>query len=370
MSKKLVQLIDSYRKSIENDKVKKKRKDTYFTHLNRLKDFLEERHEKTYRIKIDDDVSKQIKSERMKLKYLSGVITPDAKKIREDVESKWKKTIKDDFRNLDITDSKIHPRYFIGYENNRKVKPITLKEEQRTIRRFYKWCYENKHIQNEYDIKFSEENDFKKGKEYFTLPEYLEIVDYIKKWDKEPNLSPEEIELRKFIKEFILVMSNTGLSVGECKNLKWIQFATNPQRPFQEDEVSFITENKREVRGRCGSVFRRLYTKLSKHTNRDDYVFVQNQSGERITDMQYYRLWEVIVSSTPNVNWNIKRTYHNLRYFFLYIQYHSGVDIEELIKQVGISFRYFNDLFKDRKTKKLFRPLSKEQKEFLLKDTL
>jgi len=346
--------INNFRKWIENHDTKKKRKYHYYKDINRFKDYIKNQIKDKYLKNNNTSIPKLINKHQS-----SHPTRYTLERSEEIILKKLDKELEKEISNLDINSIRTE-FYDYGvketYKKNKKRKLSSITDEKRTIKLFYKYLSEYHDIKKEVD--FGDDLNFKTDRSSLTLTEYKTVIDYVKSWDLS-DIEPTEVHLRKMVKDFILTISNTGMTISEAKNLKWNQVTLG----FTNKKETLVNFKIRKgVQGRCAGVFRRLFD--PKNIKPDDYVFHQGRGDKRISDNQYYRLWNLIISNTNLYN----KTYQSLRYTFLNLRYKSGDNPSFLCENMGISMRYFNEIF--RYDKRRFTPLSKEQKEFLLKDTL
>ena len=379
---KFMSCINNFRKWIENHDTKKKRKYHYFKDMNRFKDYIKNREMNKY-LKEENStieelinkhhkkrlkkISEEIKERTSQLKTTnpSRFISKESSKKEKEIskKEKLKEIDKDIQKRVSDLDIRSIPEKLYDYgvketykknKKNKKRKLSSITDEKRTIKLFYKYLSEYHDIKKNVD--FGDDLKFKTDRSSLTLTEYKTVIDYVKSWDL-PDIEPTEVHLRKMVKDFILTISNTGMTISEAKNLKWNQVTLG----FTNKNETLVNFKIRKgVQGRCAGVFRRLYD--SKNIKPDDYVFHQGRGDKRISDTQYYRLWNLIISNTNLYN----KTYQSLRYTFLNLRYKSGDNPSFLCENMGISMRYFNEIF--RNNKRRFTPLTKEQKEVLLQE--
>ena len=90
---------------------------------------------------------------------------------------------------------------------------------------------------------------------------------------------------------------------------------------------------------RLGAPFDRLL-KLSQHTNDEDYVFVDNETGNQIGKDVYYRQWNKMRNS---INLDKKFTYYCLRHTYATYALMKKVNIHDLSKVMGCSVKFIED---------------------------
>ena len=140
----------------------------------------------------------------------------------------WLDFIKKDtkLKELERTDCEnyFHHRHTTS---NGRVKQVTVQNEQSTINACIKWLYKNgeTHIDG-FDFKklprLDKGNDAIR-RQTLTNDEYIALVRAAKKYSSETNRKTDRDELlvRKIIRYFVLIAANSGLRVGEQRQLRW-----------------------------------------------------------------------------------------------------------------------------------------------------
>ncbi|MBW9259067.1 MAG: site-specific integrase [Candidatus Thiodiazotropha sp. (ex. Lucinisca nassula)] len=246
---------------------------------------------------------------------------------------------------------------FRGYLNYRKtvsatVRQSTVLNEAATIKHFYKWAIKSKKISDELYPNFGKMKNAKKvekiNRDAIDKKDYLKITKFIEHWHRSVD-DDIEIANRKFIREAILVLSNTGIRFGELRKLRW-KDVTVIENVDADDGNNYIAveleirEGKtgpRHVVGRRGDVFNRIKL-LSNHKKDDDYVFVDNQSGKQLKRGVYYKLWKEIMDE---LGFDEKGyVYYSLRHSFATNQLENGkIDVYTLSRLMGTSVKNIED---------------------------
>ena len=125
--------------------------------------------------------------------------------------------------------------------------------------------------------------------------------------DEEDNL-----KVRHFIRDFTLLLSNTGLRFGEARRLKWkhvkIVRGKDEKKALVEITLSAdMTKNKKDrvVQGRRGDVLQRIKS-YSNYTSSNDFVFVDNVSGNALGRDYYYHPGEFMLNVVLVLKMEIK----------------------------------------------------------------
>lgn len=203
--------------------------------------------------------------------------------------------------------TKIKADKFMEYRafrtKNKSVTLMTLYNERSTINALYKFGIEKKFIDGSYVLQFGKwESITKSGekihREMLADGQWSEIYRYMQKWHMAKYVRNEkQAEQRKFIREFTLILCNSGIRFGEARKLQWRDIEMYKEDVIEDGKkvkkkrakihlpgVKTKTGKARMAISRIGATFERL-KKLSKHTKDDDYLFVDNETGLQIKKM-------------------------------------------------------------------------------------
>ena len=174
---------------------------------------------------------------------------------------------------------------------------------------------------------------------------------------------------RYFVRDFVGLLSNTGIRFGEARRLKWKHIKvvkgkkeTNKRDWIVEIELSEnMTKNKkaRTVQGRGGHYVERIKS-YSKYTKPNDFIFVDNHSGQQLDKHYYYRAWGAMLSATGLDKNNFPITYYNLRHTYSTIRLYTGADPYILAQNLGTGLTYLENHYGQTKTKIMRSQLTKE----------
>ena len=207
-------------------------------------------------------------------------------------------------RKMDtITRERYKDYYLFRRKKKPDVKVPTLLNERSTIGHIYKWSLEQGYITQDRLPVWAELKVSNIGsRTAFTIEDYQTLYGYLRNYTK--NISDEkEIYLRKIIRDFILVQSNTGLRFGECRFLKWHYVSIvkgDNKYPNVHIRVEAETSKVRKERlsvGMRGDFFSRIKT-YSNHTHPTDYVFADMETGKPLDKKNIYNMWKLIMTES------------------------------------------------------------------------
>jgi len=238
----------------------------------------------------------------------------------------------------------------------RKKKPDvsidSIIAERSEINALYKFGIEKGWLQQ---MQFPKWEDMEKSgnvRPSFTREQWREIYTYIRHWGKNlgDRVKPtggyseqEEIDKRQFVRYMILILCNTGIRIGECRELKWKDITLKRQESdgtwYSELDIRISKTGPRKgVIGRKGEYFHKI-KEFSNYTNSDDYVFVENTTGEPIGDKTIYRLWDEIIDNTSLKDSSQEYTYYCLRHTFASWRIEDNASPYRLCKNLGTSLK-------------------------------
>lgn len=182
------------------------------------------------------------------------------------------------------------------------------------------------------------------------------------------NESSKVKEQRFFIRQFALIIVNTGVRFGEARRLQWRNIKITQEKSSEENtelvvKISLDAEqtknNKaRIVIGKRGDVFDRL-NKYSNYTKPNDFVFVDNDTGEQIMRDSYYKHWNYLVN-VINLNENRQEsTFYCLRHTYATWRLYAHTDVFLLARNMGTSVKYIEDHYGQTKQELMIGHLTK-----------
>ena len=172
----------------------------------------------------------------------------------------------------------------------------------------------------------------------FTIPEYRALYRAMRAWILEAD-NPRSGYTRQLLRDYVLVLANSGIRVGEANNLR------------VRDVVPFVDALGRHnvelwVRGKTGerTVIPRVAVAkyitrvlaLRDHAAPDDLVFVMQDGGEIITLIDQFN--QVLARAGILTNSaGDKFTLYSLRHFYAVMSIRSGIDIYMISRNMGTS---------------------------------
>ena len=185
-----------------------------------------------------------------------------------------------------------------SYSGQTTVSNATLKQDITLMKTVIRWCLEN-NLYTGTPISYVFKMGVRNRRSAFTLQQYRRIITYMRTNEfltvgKMGNDS-RIIRHRKMLKEYFLFLCNSGLRIGECRNLRWrdVSFEeTDTGKTFVRIQVSRNTKtgqllrNKERIgRSTASRALQRLRNGRDDNFGRNDFIFC-NPEGKVIGEFR------------------------------------------------------------------------------------
>ena len=263
-------------------------------------------------------------------------------------------------------------------QDNPSVSPVTVRNETATIGQMFDFAYRNgySHIPKLYFRELRISKDEIGRRSSFRIDEYEELVKFLRVYTskKSCNDDVERLERQK-IRDFILILSNTLLRVGELRQMRWGDVLGFEDRlDTTNRKVTVVQLNIRKetskvrvgrtiwVRG--GEYFKRLKT-YSVQTGSSDLLFTNRVGTHPLGTRELYKHWDVVMKGIGLDNYRERKlTYYSLRHFGITMRLKSEVPIADVAMIAGTSvahienhYRHIDDEVMFQSALKNFSPL-------------
>ena len=300
-------------------------------------------------------------------KALIGIDKTEGRYLTIVSQCNWlKKFISDkNFKIKDVSSSLFMNYYsFRRKQTNDRVQNVTLVNERATINAVFKYAIKNGYLSAIFQAEFPIIKKNARRREALTINEYRTITNFMKSkkfLDEDDNL-----KVRHFIRDFTLLLSNTGLRFGEARRLKWrhvkIVRGKDEKKSLCEIRLSAdMTKNRKDrvVQGRRGDVLDRIRS-YSNYTKSNDFVFVDNVSGNELGRDYYYRAWKFMLNETGLKDGDKEISYYNLRHTYATWRLYAGMNSRALCENLGTGLQSLEQHYGQMKTRMMRDELTKD----------
>lgn len=233
------------------------------------------------------------------------------------------------------------------------VKIVTVRNEQPVINAFVKHFYRLKRFPfPEFFFEPIKMNKDDIGtRDTFTPQEYKKLTHYFKTFcSKKSCGSNLELRERNIVRNYILILANTGLRVGELKQLKWSDIkefeSAMSEDGYETILARFVVRGEtskvratREITVRGGEYFKRL---KGLKVEGDDNDLIIPHLPHRTYQKNWYKLMEAI-EIYDHKQRNL--TYYSLRHYFITLMVSKGENVANIAKITGTSINHIENTY-------------------------
>ena len=243
------------------------------------------------------------------------------------------------------------------------VSDVTIRNEQATINALAKYAYRKGLLHfDRFNFKVLKIKQGMVGKrDTFKWDEYQALYDFMRDWaDAKKGAEgqrEQEIAERLLIRDYVLISANSGLRVGELRQLTWGD-VTRIEQIKKGGRTSYLAHltvraetskvrNERKIIVRGGEYFERLKERQT-HTGKNDLVFARigGDGSETLDHRVWKRRWyELMAGIKIEDHIQRKLTWYSLRHWMITQRIAAGVNVVDLAKITGTSISHIEQTY-------------------------
>lgn len=228
-----------------------------------------------------------------------------------------------------------------GFKETGKTKkppaPATLKQEWTALRGVFLHGIDLGVVPANLLAMLKHEKNKVNKRPAFTAEEYRTLWLYMRQWIKETN-NPRVAKDRQLLRDYVLIMTNSGMRKGEARMIKWRDISTYSN---QHGDWVTIQVNRGKTGQRlvvCQPGTERYFNRLKKrghHTGPEDLVFC-HEDGLPVQEwIGFTSLLKAAKLSKDSKGDN--RTIYSLRHTYATLRLQNGSNVYWLKKNMGTS---------------------------------
>ena len=197
-----------------------------------------------------------------------------------------------------------------------------------------------------------------KKRSTFTDEQYRKLYTFTGNWHKDKSISKDEVLKRQMVHDMILILSNTALRIGECRQLRWGHLSDEQTLVNKDTDkktnLVYITIPKLITKVRVARSFfthgREYFDRLKdrqQFTN-DTHLIFSMSGTKSFDDKEWGRIWkQLMVGIGIHHHFDEGYTWYSLRHFAISKKIQSGISIIDLSKIVGTSVANIENVYLD-----------------------
>ena len=248
-------------------------------------------------------------------------------------------------------------------------KETTIIHEMSQFRTFLTWCHRRGHIDRLVEFEKPKHDGVRRPD--FDSKDWRKLTRFLRGWVKQgKNKSGPIYRDRVMLTNYVLILANTGIRVGEARGLRWMDVDSEPVA--KSDEVNIILHVKgktgiREVVARTSEVktyFQRIWDlrceELGDKPAKDEPVFC-HRDGKPIHSFKK-GFGTLIEEGGVGVDRNdAKRTIYSLRHTYATFRLQEGVNHYVLARNMGTSVKMLENFYGHTSNRAMASELTKSK---------
>jgi integrase len=273
-------------------------------------------------------------------------------------------------KTLDSIDNALMQGFIAWRRANGKrgvATSATLNKDLGSLKAFFAWTLRNGLIDR--TIEFDKAKGQQNRRPHFDSIDWKKLTRFMREWVKqsETGRGGHKTRERKMLRDYVLILANTGIRVGEARDLRWRDVTTDKDR----DDAPIVVLNvkgktdEREVIARNFDVktyFDRIRELREAETGRkpaaDEFVFC-HRDGKPIGSFK--KGFNSLIS-TAGVEYDThgrRRTIYSLRHTYATFRLQEGVNHFHLAQNMGTSVEMLEEYYGHVRSREVAGELTK-----------
>lgn len=229
-------------------------------------------------------------------------------------------------------------------KDNSSITPVTIRNETATLGQIFEFAYRKGYTKfprmRFRPIKIS--LDQVGRRDTFTEDEYRRLTSYFRTFISNAHCITEDERLERMkVRDFILILANTLLRIGELRQLKWsdiLKFQDDKDDKGQNITLVQIRVRKeisktrigRDIWVRGGEYIQRLRS-YSEFIKPDDLLFSNKQGTHQFGTRELYKHWNFLMDKIGIPDHKERKlSYYSLRHFGITYKMKQGTPIADI----------------------------------------
>jgi integrase len=233
------------------------------------------------------------------------------------------------------------------------ASPATVNRDLGSLKPFFKWLFRNNIVDR--PIEFDKPRVKQNRRPHFDASDWAKLTRFLRDWVKQGKSGEGGGKTRErvLLTNYVLILANTGIRVGEARILRWRDVHTDKDKNGSPIVVLTVKgkTGEREVIARTFDVwnyFERVRTmreaELKRKVNRDDFVFC-NREGKPIGSFKKGFQNMIAKAGVERDTYKQRRTIYSLRHTYATFRLQEGSPHFHLAQNMGTSVKMLEEFY-------------------------
>jgi integrase len=261
--------------------------------------------------------------------------------------------------------------------NSKKKAPreTTILHETSMFSTFLNWSHKRGLIEKKLELEKPKQDGDRRP--HFDTKDWSKLTRFLREWVKQSiGKSGPILRDRTMLTNYVLILANTGIRVGEARGLRWMDVDTEPSDDGDESNIILHVNGKtgsREVVSRTPDIktyFERIWElrcqELNRKPSREEAIFCHKDG----TPIQSFKKGFAALLNEAGVEFDRsgeKRTIYSLRHTYATFRLQEGVNHYVLARNMGTSVKMLEQHYGHTSNRAMADELTKHKEKRLQK---
>lgn len=256
----------------------------------------------------------------------------------------------------DLPDLEIEKFFEWRKRNGKRKEPknTSILHEMSCLKTFLDWAYRRGHLPRPIELR-RPKNDAER-RPHFDARDWAKLTRFMREWVKQAEKkSGPIVRDRVMLTNYILILANTGVRIGEARSLRWQDVDTHPSATSKLSVDVIVSvkgkTGKREVVARTSAVkdyFERIYElrtqELGSKPKASELIFC-HKDGTAIHNFKKGFSALIEAAGVAKDHDGEGRTLYSLRHTYATFRLHEGVNQYALARNMGTSVQMLENFY-------------------------
>jgi integrase len=273
-------------------------------------------------------------------------------------------------RAIDSINNALMQEFMDWRRNNSKramSSPATVNKDLASFKTMFKWVFRNGIIDR--PIEFDKPRVKQNRRPHFDSADWAKLTRFLREWVKQGKSSEGggKIRERILLTNYVLILANTGIRVGEARMLRWRDVQSDRDKNGSSIVVLTVKgkTGERQVIARTFEVwsyFDRIRemreVEIKRKADRHEFIFC-NREGEPIGSFKKGFQNMIAKAGVEYDTYRQRRTIYSLRHTYATFRLREGTHQFHLAQNMGTSVKMLEDYYGHVRSRDVAQELTK-----------